>query len=158
MGKPDVADLYMRYGYLVHRRCSYLLHQEDEAMDAVHDVFIKVIKYSYSFKHRNNPVPWLLQIANRICFDMLRKRSGTESIGPGELVNTQASGQEDRSLVIDILQTLDKKTQDIVLYYFLEEMTMEEISKRIGISRKTIGRKIQKFTRSMRTLLEHDQQ
>ncbi|MFC1849021.1 RNA polymerase sigma factor [candidate division CSSED10-310 bacterium] len=152
MAKLDVEDLYRRYGFLVFKRCSTLLGREDEARDAMQEVFMKALKYGYAFNVQKKPVPWLLQIANRICFDMLRhRRRETEQpyINPDP---TRLSRQECLVIIINLLQKFDSKTRDIVLLYYLEEMTMAEISQHKGISRKTIGKKIAQFSQAVSEL------
>ena len=39
----DVENLYTRYGPMVLRRCRAMLRQEDEAADAMQDVFVRLL-------------------------------------------------------------------------------------------------------------------
>jgi RNA polymerase sigma-70 factor (ECF subfamily) len=40
----DVTSLSLRYGPMVLRRCRHLLRNEDEALDACQDVFLRVLE------------------------------------------------------------------------------------------------------------------
>ena len=39
----DVDTLYRRYGPMVMRRCRQLLRDEDQALDATQDVFVRLL-------------------------------------------------------------------------------------------------------------------
>ena len=41
----DVEALYRKYGPMVLRRCRSLLNDEDQAMDAMQETFVKLIRY-----------------------------------------------------------------------------------------------------------------
>lgn len=40
-GVPGVRGLYLTYGPMVYRRCLSILRNEEEALDAMHEVFVK---------------------------------------------------------------------------------------------------------------------
>ena len=40
--KLNFSELYQKYGPMVLRRCRFMLHDEDLALDAMQDVFIKI--------------------------------------------------------------------------------------------------------------------
>jgi RNA polymerase sigma-70 factor (ECF subfamily) len=42
----NVEDLYRRYGPMVMRRCRQLLRDEDQALDATQDVFVRLMERS----------------------------------------------------------------------------------------------------------------
>ncbi|MBW1810207.1 MAG: sigma-70 family RNA polymerase sigma factor [Deltaproteobacteria bacterium] len=149
----EVEELYRRYGQVIFRRCRALLGQEEEAMDAMQDVFIRALKYGRSFRRGKKPLPWLFTIANRICFDRYRaikRREGTlvEPIGTFGGLNP-----EQKTAVVEFLRKFDDLTQEIILDYYLEEMSMEEISAHVGRSRKTVGKKIARFKERSQELL-----
>lgn len=46
----DFGELYQKYGPMVLRRCRFLLHDEDMALDAMQDVFVKIIENNCKIK------------------------------------------------------------------------------------------------------------
>ena len=75
MPSVDVDKLYRRYGHMVFRPLSVdSLIGRKMRWDALQEVFAKVIKYAHRFDDNRSPVPWLMQIANRVCFDRYAKR------------------------------------------------------------------------------------
>ena len=74
--RSDVEDLYRRYGHVIFRRCRALLGREEEAMDAMQEVFIRALKYGRGFRRGKKPHPGLFGIAPPVSIDRrpLRQR------------------------------------------------------------------------------------
>ena len=71
---PDVKELYERYGRAVYRRCQYFLRNDEDARDAMHEVFVKVVQRYGEFKGESSPLTWLVRIATNHCLNILRSR------------------------------------------------------------------------------------
>jgi RNA polymerase sigma factor (sigma-70 family) len=151
--RSGVEELYKRYGHVIFRRCRSLLGREEEAMDAMQEVFIRALKYGRGFRPEKKPLPWLFTIATRVCFDRyrnLKRREGEETI-TFEVFGTL--DPEQKTAVADFLRKFDRLTQEIVLLYHLEEMSTEEIAAHVGRSRKTVGKKLARFQERSREIL-----
>ncbi len=143
--RSDVEDLYRRYGHVVFRRCRALLGQKEEAEDAMQEVFIRALKYGRGFRRGKEPLPWLLTIATRLCFDRRRLRARNVGLKADAVAAPPGLTPEQRALLLQHLEKFDSLTREIVLCYHLEEMTMEEISAHVGRSRKTVGKRLARF-------------
>jgi RNA polymerase sigma-70 factor, ECF subfamily len=69
----DVEELTKRYGSMVLRRCRRLLRDEDEAMDACQDVFVRLIENSDRLSARH-PSSLLYRMATNLCLNRIRDR------------------------------------------------------------------------------------
>ena len=69
----DVALTYARFGPMVLRRCRRLLDDDDEADDAMHDVFAALVKRQ-SQTHSGGMSSLLYTMATHTCLDRLRRR------------------------------------------------------------------------------------
>jgi len=143
--RSDVEDLYRRYGHVVLRRCRAILGREDEAEDAMQEVFIRALKYGRGFRRGKKPLPWLFTIATRVCFDRRRLLARNVGLQADAVAAPPGLTPEQRALLLQHLDKCDPLTREIVLCYHLEEMTMEEISAHVGRSRKTVGKKLARF-------------
>lgn len=150
----DVEDWYRRYGHVLFRRCRALLGRPAEAEDAVQEVFVRVLRYGHRFWPGQKPLPWLFQIANRVCFD--RGRLGARSASWEEPPSAPAGEGNDtaqaelRCEVMVHLQRLDPLTQEVAILYHVEGMTLEEIARQVGRTRKTVARRLERFTQVTR--------
>ena len=70
-------------------------------------------------------------------------------------LNSQDSGASvliDRHSFVKLLEEEDETTQKILFAYFMDELTQEEIAVMLKISRKTIYKRLKKFTEKARNL------
>ena len=144
----------------MHHRALSFLKNEQEAWEAVQDVFIKVIESGSSFRGDSSPWTWLYRITTNHCLNLIRSRKSfqkaMEGLGREQLRLSQEPQQSDYSVLIDrqwIVQQMsdeDETTQRIILAYYFDDMTQEEIVDTLEISRKTVYKKLKKFMEKAR--------
>ena len=74
----DIEDCYKKYAPMVFRRCSFMLKNEDEALDAAQDVFVSLLRHSKRL-HGQFLSSLLYTIATNICLNRLRRRKFLEN-------------------------------------------------------------------------------
>jgi RNA polymerase sigma-70 factor (ECF subfamily) len=148
--QAELAKLYEKYGYLVHRRCLAILQNRQEADDALQDVFIRVHRYRHT-QTGSSTLAWLYAIAFNCCCDLMRRRGRErpmEDAKLGQLDDRSVGHHSDadrRALLGAVLRKLDAKTREIGVLHHLNGMTQEEVAASTGYSRRTIGKKLQIF-------------
>ena len=70
----DVEALSLRYGAMVLRRCRRLLRDEDEALDACQDVFVRLLVHRRRLDGAY-PSSLLYRIATNVCLNRIRDRA-----------------------------------------------------------------------------------
>ncbi|MFO0584763.1 MAG: sigma-70 family RNA polymerase sigma factor [Anaeromyxobacter sp.] len=158
MDDDKLAQLYEQYGYLVHRRCLALVRNAADAEDALQETFLRVKRLGASPSTDGSTLSWLYTIARNVSFD-LRERRGREPVaGEDDLEAAERHGAGDpadadrRALVGAALRDLDPVTREIGVLHHLDGYTQEEVAERTGYSRKTIGKKLQRFEERVREL------
>lgn len=144
----EVADLYRRYGYFMHRRCRLLLRDPAAADDALQEAFMKVMAHGSTLRTVDRPLRWLLRVADRCCFDQMRRNRRHLAIplaADGEVAEPVHPGADPvlRSAVLSLLARLDDDDQQIAVMAFVEGMSQGEIAEEIGRSRVTVNKKVQ---------------
>src|SRR5574341_1142847 len=91
-GPLDVEALAERYGPMVLRRCRQLLHDEDEAMDASQDVFVRLLEHRGRLLARY-PSSLLYRIATNVCLNRIRDRGRHATTSDDELLLRIASAE-----------------------------------------------------------------
>ena len=165
MDRVEIAKLYERYGYAIHRRCWRLLGSEAEADDALQEVFVRVMRYGDGMPG-TSPLPWLYRVADRHCFDRLRRRKRREQPGDAERVvaaleRAQADsdgryggeGGETLQTVARVLAACREAVQETAVLYYVDEMTQDEVASAVGVSRKTVRERLASFLETARELL-----
>ena len=67
----DIDQLYRQYGPMVMRRCRQLLRDEDLALDATQDVFVRLIERRDHLR-ADYPSSLLYRIATNLCLNRIR--------------------------------------------------------------------------------------
>jgi len=152
-GKPAdsraaLRELYTQYGGTVYGRCQYLLGDRTKAEDAMQDVFAKALGHWNEFRNESSPVTWLVRIATHHCLNLLRaerapwhQRFERETRARGE-GHGGAQLFEDREAARKLLAKLDLETQQAVIHYYVDEMTLEEVAAAIGRSIPTVRKRL----------------
>ncbi len=146
------------YGTAVLRTCFVCLSDCKEAEDAMQETFLKAWRGMDSFRQKNgaSEKTWLMHIAINVCRDMRRTRwfrhidmhKALEDLPQGMM----SAMPEDRALLLDVMQLPDKLRQPILLYYY-QDMTLEETSQALGVSRSTIHGRLRKAESLLRLSL-----
>ena len=155
MDRDEISQLYRRLGPLIYRRCLRLLRDPDHARDATQEVFVRALKHKETLKADRECLPWLYRVATNYCLNFIRDRKPKDDRAPEEIL--QAGSGENRlaarQQVISLLDKFDEKTRQIAVYSLLDGMTQEEISQVTGLSRKTVGKKLSRFSERAKELL-----
>jgi len=88
----DVEALAERYGPMVLRRCRQLLHDEDGAMDASQDVFVRLLEHRERLQARY-PSSLLYRIATNVCLNRIRDNGRRTTTSDDELLRRIASAE-----------------------------------------------------------------
>ena len=174
VGGPESLDLatietfYRRYGETVLHRCRRLLNgDEDSAWDAMHQTFIRAIKYRGTFRG-GEPIGWLYSIAFRVCMDQLATQARQRPMARVDAAEIAAldaapddlgsfSAQLDRQrIVARLLPRFDAKVQQIVVLRFFDGMEVAEIAAATGASEPTVARRLSAFKKRARKLVERE--
>jgi RNA polymerase sigma-70 factor (ECF subfamily) len=138
----DIESLYRSHGPLVLRRCRRLLREEAKAVDAMHDVFVEILRRRDSLDARS-PAGLLLTTATHVCLNRLRTlRRKPENRDDEMLFHIAALGNgpdaERRSLARRILDRLfagqPESTGLIAVLHYVDRLTLEEVAAEVGMS------------------------
>ena len=155
MDRDEISQLYRRLGPLIYRRCLRLLRDPDNARDATQEVFVRALKHKQNLKADRECLPWLYRVATNYCLNFIRDRKPQDDRAPEEVL--QAGSGESRlaarQQVIALLDKFDEKTRLVAVYSLLDGMTQEEIAAVMGLSRKTVGKKLSRFSERSKELL-----
>lgn len=141
---------------MVYRRAFAILRDRDEAKDAMQEVFVKVIDKADTFRGEAPLLHWLYRVTTNHCLNRLRRRASHPTIQDPEAVARlvdETNAPEDRFAVVQVLSGLDDSTRAIAIHYYLDEMNMEEVADFVGLSRKTVSKRLGAFKKRARNML-----
>jgi RNA polymerase sigma-70 factor, ECF subfamily len=150
-----LGTLYTRYGRSVFRRARTILGDEDAAKDAVQEVFLRVMREDDSIASAENTLAWLYRATTNLCLNRLRDNKRRREIMSEWIPENRASGDADaRFAVRQILEQVPEELQDVAIYYYVDELSHEEIAEILGVSRRTVGNRLAAFHLRVGELVE----
>jgi RNA polymerase sigma-70 factor (ECF subfamily) len=159
---PEIIQgLYQGHAYALFRRCRSLLRDEDEARDAMQEVFLKVIEDPSRFRGQSSPATFLYGVATNLCLNRLRNRGARGAGWEAALARSLEEGRsgaadpvEARQLARAILEQADPESAAIAVYHFVDGLSQGEIAGLVGRSRVTVNQKLKRFRLDARRRLE----
>lgn len=151
VNEKDAAELYRRYGPALYRRCLTLVSHEEDARELVQETFFQFWRGRNRFEGRSSAFTFLYRIATNLSIDRLRRRKTAGD--QGELDEERHEGREggpDRrssalSELAALTEGLDAETMTIAVMSHVDGLTQDEIADSLGLSRRTIGKKLKRF-------------
>jgi RNA polymerase sigma-70 factor (ECF subfamily) len=136
----DIERLYRQNGHVVLRRARALLRSDAEAHDALHDVFLDLLRRPEQLDGVARPIAWLYRATTHHCLNRLRNRDGRARILRALPRAEDPSPRGERSAELrELLARLPEPLAEVAVYYYLDEMTHEEIAGVLGCSRRHVG-------------------
>ncbi|RMG19890.1 MAG: sigma-70 family RNA polymerase sigma factor [Deltaproteobacteria bacterium] len=160
--QPDrgaiLRDFYERYAPYVYRRCRYLLRNDEDAEDAMQEVFAKALRHLDAFRGEASGLTWLTKIATHHCLNVLRARRAkwrdafrrSEALRP--VAKEGSELVEARDQVRRALARFDVETQRCAIHYHVDGMTLQEVADAVGRSIPTVRKRLAAFARAMEKL------
>ena len=138
------------------RLCYALLHNEEDARDAVQVTFMKAYRTLADFRGDCSEKTWLTRIAVNTCRDFRRspwRRHENRRITPEDLPEAAATFEdEDEELTLAVMN-LPKKWREVILLYYYQRMTVTEIAKALGIAQSSVSDRLKKARERLREAL-----
>ncbi len=135
----NVEEFYEKYGPMVLRRCRSLLYNEEEALDAMQDVFVRVLK-KQELLNDKAPSSLLYTIATNTCLNILRSNKRKPLNGRDEYLTEVAGWDNPEERIMashftDRLFTQEKEsTKLIAVLHYVDGFTLEETAAQTGLS------------------------
>jgi RNA polymerase sigma factor (sigma-70 family) len=138
--------LYRRYGPMVLRRARAILGDEQAARDTMQEVFLRALGEGAKFRHQASPVTWLYRATTNHCLNVLRDGARRQRlIALHRPPPPESAAPEDRVALAAVLREVPESLREIAIYYYLDQMNQDEIAGVCGVSRRTVGNRLEEF-------------
>ena len=155
----DIEECYTKYGPMVLRRCRSILKDEDAALDAMQEVFVKLIQNRDSLTGEY-PSSLLFRMATNVCLNVIRGNRATPSSPDDILIAGIADydNTHDRFIVREYLDFLfrgeDPSTREMAYMHYVDRMTYEEVARETGLSVSGVRKRLRVFQEKARIMAE----
>ena len=139
MSTEEFTELYLPLRGALYRVAFFILESEDDAMDAVQDLYLKLLSSPDALETVRNPKAYCITLMRNICLDRVRKASRRPETEVMEVVSDESPADErvsDRQRIKDICQklsSLPERERTVLRMKVFEDLSYDEIQKRTGI-------------------------
>jgi RNA polymerase sigma-70 factor (ECF subfamily) len=150
----DVSALTLRYGPMVLRRCRQLLRNEDEALDACQDVFVRVLERQAHLEARY-PSSLLYRIATNVCLNRIRDRrrkpetSDDERLYRIAAAEEPGAGTEARDLLERLFGRHPASSRTIAVLHHIDGLTLDEVAEETGLSVSGVRKRLRRLRETL---------
>lgn len=152
MNGDKLDELYRRFAPRIYSRCLFILADEEEALDAVHDIFLKLKRKMPSFRGDSEVMTWIYRIATNHCLNRLRSRKAYNraverlSRDPTFKHEDDAIAKaEKRDLIIRLCRGIHRRKVQMIFHRYYDEMNHAEIARIMGISERAVRKALKSF-------------
>lgn len=156
----EIEILYREYGSFVFDRCFSLLKNEEDAIDATHDLFVRLL--SQNELSIETPLAFLSLSATRICLNRIRNRKTRKTEADSELIRSIATidDGESRSIARQILSIVFSNnpvsSQWIAVLHFVDGLTLQQTADYVGMSVSGVQKRLRKLRQELQLELESE--
>lgn len=137
-------ELYRTYAPQAFRRARRVLRSDADAHEVVNDVFLSLLERPRQYGGQCAFGGFLHSAVTHACLNRLRHQATrVKAAGEGNLgalfSPAMAADPEEASTLRSVLARLPKQLADVAVYYYLYELTHDDIARILGCSRRHVG-------------------
>ena len=150
------------YGSMMGVCLRYASHEE-EALDILHEGFIKIFKNIGKYKPGTSLSAWIRRIMINTCIDYYRKKTRRRTDTIDEASHLKASGPDALSMVAEkeilaAIQKLSPAYRTVFNMYVIEGYSHREIANKLNISESTSRSNLVKARSKLQILINRTKQ
>ncbi|HVT28574.1 MAG TPA: RNA polymerase sigma factor [Lacipirellulaceae bacterium] len=152
------AELYDACADRLHHYLAVRLGSHDSASDVLQATFLRVVKSRKRFRHVENPVAYLFQIARNEAARLGKRRRANVGPLPFEdlfaLAADAGENADDAEVIAAALARLSEDDRELVELKVFVELTFREIADVMGMPQGTVATRYRRALESLRPWLE----
>lgn len=135
----------------IYRYCYFRVQNRVLAEDLTQETFLRYFAQN-SYIHRGKQLAYLYTIARNLCIDHYRKKEADEL---KEEIMEEPMKEVETSLYVRLaVEQLPKEMQELILFRYVDQLSVREICEITGMSRSTEYRMEKEALRRLQSLLE----
>ncbi len=148
MSAAELESLFRLYNRNVLHRASAILGDGEAAKDVVQEVFTRALNARAHLPNAATSMGWLYRITTNLCLsglrDSKRRRQILDRSAPRSVIPVEP--QADTALTVRaLMRDIPEEMQEIAVYYFVDQMSQDEIAALTGVPRRTVGYRLEQF-------------
>lgn len=146
----DIEAFYKKFGPMVYRRCRYLLGNEDAAVDAMQDTFVRIMRGKDRLDSRA-PSSLLYTTATNLCLNIIRDRKRRGEQPWEDWFDRDPAGEDWEKRVMNdhfldrLFGEMEESTRDMAFLHYVDGFTLEETAEQTGLSVSGVRKRLRRL-------------
>jgi RNA polymerase sigma-70 factor (ECF subfamily) len=150
------VELVGLYSSKIHRLAYRMLHNKPDSEDIVQETFMRVYMNLNHYDESQKFSTWIYRIGKNVCIDLLRKKRPVSSLDAelsdmddeynfySKIASEEGSPEhhvlqsETQEQIHKSIHKLADKYKDVITLYYLQELSLQEISDRLQLPVTTV--------------------
>lgn len=136
MSPEEFIRRFLPLGDKLYRLAFSLLGSQEEAEDAIQDVFLKMWASQKQLDTVRDPASWSYILLRNLCVDRLRARGDRRQEPVPEGLPAEPPPEEDERLqrILSVVRSLSPKSRELLRMRLVEDLPYDEIARQTGQS------------------------
>lgn len=156
--KVRFEQIYLKYRGLMYRVADSILHNRQDAEDAVHNAFLKIIRQFSRFQ--NTPArelaPQVAVIARNEAISLLRKRRGDAPLEDWDGLAAPSESVSNYHALVDSFTRLPQTYRAVMEMKLLLGYSDGEIAAKLGLSKTAVSTRVNRGRQLLRDIVERE--
>ena len=156
--KVRFEQIYLKYRGLMYHVADGILHDRQEAEDAVHNAFLQIIKKFSKFQ--NTPAkdlaPQIVVIARNEAISLQRKKKDADPLEDWEGFVETAEEVSDYHALVDTFTRLPQTYRAVMEMKLLLGYSDGEIAAKLGLSKTAVSTRVSRGRQLLRDIVEQE--
>jgi RNA polymerase sigma-70 factor (ECF subfamily) len=158
-GEPDAfEDLVHAMERPLLYYATKLLRDEERALEALQDVWIRVFGGIRRLQDPGSLRPWLYRVTYGVVIDRIRRDGSRQRAEEARIEGFSEAGEltfdtEDAAAVHQALDRIDFRHREVLVLHFIEDFSVAEIAAVIGCPEGTVKSRIYHAKKAMKEIL-----
>ena len=160
-----VEQIYHDYEQTMFHAAFAVLHNKQDAEDAVHEAFVRLITNidRLAAIEKKKQKSYVIIVTRNIAIDTYRRRQretvGAEDISDMDIaddfsIEQAISDSTDRELMMKAVEKLPEKQQEVLVMKFFHEVSTTAIAQMLGIDVSAVRRRISRAEKNLYDILK----
>lgn len=158
--KDNLSAAYDKHSDMLFRLALAQLGNSEDAMDAVHDVFLKFFDVQPDFKDGEHERAWFIRSTVNRCHDIQRHKKIRSHSSLDEIGDVVAHGDEGEATrqLYRALSALPEKYSSVITLHYLEGFSVEEIATMLRITQSGVKMRLSRGREALRRYIETEEE
>ena len=147
------------YSDMVYRMAYSMVKNKFDAEDIHQEVFVRYLRKHPAFENAEHEKAWFLRVTINLCKNLWKTAWKQKIVSLGERDLEEEAGERGKARedeLIEIVKQLPQKYRMVIHLFYYEELSVEEISKVLGIKPSTVRTHLTRGRARLKELLKGD--